>query len=291
MLWQTRVRATISPYLPPPVLHAILKIDPKLEPYVGPEASVTLVSTLLVAYITLKILRFLSSRLGGSGRAIADDEDEDHDVLSKSALTKSAAEYDATVLLCGPMHAGKTRLFYQLCFGQNDVATVTSIKANVGVATENDVAIRYMDWPGHASLEDEALANVWTDNKNLYVVMVLDATQPVAAAADTLLQLVALADSRQKPLPVFVACHKNDLRSAKKWQRIKIQLRTELERLVATTTLDTALVKTLKKDNLQLEDLPNVELHFASTTCCGGRVNDELVQYCQTGKLPATATS
>ena len=126
----TRVRETISPYLPPPVVHAISNLDPMLEPYVGPEATVTITGSMLAAWIVLSFIRLLFLSRGSSGgRAIA-AEDEDHDVLSKSATAAATAdEYGATVLLCGPTSGGKTRLFYQLCFDDYRPLTVMSIKA------------------------------------------------------------------------------------------------------------------------------------------------------------------
>jgi hypothetical protein len=97
---QTRVRQTITPYLPPPVIRGIQQIDAQLLDTVGPEASVTILSTLLVGWLTISIVRFLSSRVGrGKGRAIA-DEDEDH-VLSGSSL-KKVVDYDATLAHIAP---------------------------------------------------------------------------------------------------------------------------------------------------------------------------------------------
>ena len=155
-----------------------------MEPLVGPEACVTLVGTLLVAWLVLGVVRmiFQFTSYNSSRRAIADDDDDDDQVLSSSKAAGASAsgvgavdnQYDATVLLCGPRNSGKTCLFYQLGLGVSDLLpTVTSIKANVAVSNngmltssksdddkENEnissstsrmpPRIRYVDWPGHA---------------------------------------------------------------------------------------------------------------------------------------------
>ena len=60
-LWQTKAREAIVPYLPPPVIKAIGQIDAQLEPTVGPEASVTMGSTLLAMYVVVVLVQFLTS--------------------------------------------------------------------------------------------------------------------------------------------------------------------------------------------------------------------------------------
>jgi signal recognition particle receptor subunit beta len=308
---QTRVRQTVTPYLPPPVIRGIQEIDAKLLDTVGPEASVTILSTMLLSWLTFIILRFLSSRVGRGkgGRAIA-DEDEDH-VLSGSSLRK-VVDYDATVLLCGPTKAGKTRLYYQLCYRAKNMPTVMSIKANVGLskppvatATTDDTkesapqkkepVIRYMDWPGHASLDDPAIKEVLKSQPR--IVLVLDSTQSAASAADTLDQLLLLyagsgnKKKSTKTIPIFVACNKKDIPKAKNWRRCKIQIRTELERLLSVRQGSDDPSWWPSGEALDLEKLPGgVRLHFASTTCEGAG-SPELEHFCRTGELPAEEES
>jgi hypothetical protein len=264
------------------------EIDPKLEPYVGPEGSLTIVSTLILSWLVFQIIRLLTSRVTGSGRAIADEDDDD--VLSGKEINKSDQAFGATVLLCGPPAAGKTRLFYQLCHDANNMPTVMSIKANVGFSqpVEGSKPVRYMDWPGHASLTDAALLPVLKAQPR--VVLVLDAMQPVAAAADVLYQLAAYAHSKKKQKPemmIFVACHKKDFPKAKKWQRCKIQIRTELERLLsvrASSKPEEDLWWPAGKP-IELDQLAGVKIHFGATSC-EGKGTSELAKFCQTGELP-----
>ena len=110
------------------------EIDAQLEPTVGPEASITLGTTLLTMWLAVTFIQFFTQRLGGRGRAIAGEDDDN--VLSDAAM-KGEQQYDVTVLLCGPQGGGKTRLFYELCTGDKNLPTLTSLKANVGIAARN----------------------------------------------------------------------------------------------------------------------------------------------------------
>ena len=314
VLWQTKFREGITPYLPPPVIKAIQQADPELEPYVGPEGSITIASTLLLAWFVLVTIRLISSRIFGTGRALADD-DEDTILSSKTvAALSSAAKYDATVLLVGPSLAGKTRLFYRLCYGEaySNMPTLMSLKANVGISTPFDVkdsdgdksitettTIRYMDWPGYAPLTDPAVKSVLAA-VTTRMVLVLDATQPVAPAADILHHLILTAYQQQQQqqqsktktakattTKILIACHKSDFPKAKNWRRIKIQMRTELERLLtvhASKGHDEALWWPAGEP-LDLEEIPVVQLAFLSTSC-EGRLSPELLDFCHTGVLP-----
>jgi Signal recognition particle receptor beta subunit len=91
---------------------------------------------------------------------------------------------------------------------------------------------------------------------------------------------------------ILIACHKMDLAKAKNDKRIKIQMRTELERIVAAQqTKDNATSKTWcsKCSNpLELDDVPYVKLSFCSTRCEGGKgPTPELVEFCRTGNVPS----
>jgi signal recognition particle receptor subunit beta len=287
-LWQTAMRESITPFLPPPIVRSIQRFDPVLEPYVGSEATVTVTGTLLATWLVLWISTRIFRR---SGRAITEDDTDR--VFSAGA---GGDEFDATVVLTGPRNAGKTRLFYQLCYAENNLPTLMSLKANVGIASctsattdANQTTIRYMDWPGHASVSDPALVSVLKSKKDVRIVFVLDATQPVSQAADTLYQWLNLLHAKKKKTTIFVACHKKDFPKAKNDRRIKIQLRTELERLLTTKAAAGETAAWVSSQPLELDELSFVTLHFCATTC-EGRGNAELVKFCRTGVV-STAIS
>jgi signal recognition particle receptor subunit beta len=311
LLFQTRIRESVSPYLPPPVIRGMQQFDATLKGYVGPEATLTLVLTFLVSYLIFKVLAFFTNR---SGKAIQEDDDE-------PLAASEQQHYDATVLLCGPINAGKTRLFYQLTTYQSDVPTLMSVQANVAikdvpVCTESDAskentttALKFIDWPGHAALDDSALDRIWSQqrqykNNNARLVLVVDATQPVAAAADVLFQILTLttgssssATRKQQQPTVFVACQKCDHPKAKTPKRIQLQLRGELERLLKVQAsaavqqhgTDTSDAVTFWKPNVPLDwsELA-VKIQFYATSCCGanGEPTTLLLEYCATGALP-----
>lgn len=304
MLWQTRVRETVSPYLPPPVLNAIkYQVDPALKPYMGPEGTVTLTATIFLAWFVTILLRLLASTLASGGRAVSEGDDE----VMKSGKGKqreSAVNFSATVLLVGPSGAGKTRLFYCLCHGDDfgDLPTVSSLKANVDFSAPGDnsgtsPSIRYMDWPGLVPITSDKALQTVIRSPTTRVVLVVDSTQPVAAAADYLDHLFSTNHSLQSKKhgkrSIVIACHKSDAKSAKNWRRIKIQLRNEMERLL---TVKAAANSSEDKGSQQLwwpvgkpidfDDIPGTSLRFISTSSVG-KLSQALLQYCQSGDLPA----
>ena len=267
-VWQTSVRESLIPWLPPPVARGIHSIDAALLDHVGPEATITLTITLFLGWCTVAFLQRCLSR---RGRAIKTVE-------SDPLKGGKDEHYDATVLLIGPRNSGKTRLFYQMCHSEHNMPTVSSIKPNVGVWTTADqIKLRVVDWPGHAPIL-EVLRREEARNAGaaLRIILVLDATQSVAAAAEVLWQLVQTTSTtkRRTPLPVLVACHKRDLPKAKNDKRIKIQLRTELER----------------QEVVDLDELPGVQLFFVTTSCVDATLSDEWMEFCRTGTVAAAVS-
>jgi signal recognition particle receptor subunit beta len=308
--WQTTVRESIEPYLPPPVTRSIRQLDPLLEPYVGVEATVTIGTTIVAAWLLAAIGSYLFHRrrsynagrrtaASGKNQAVVMDEEE------KRLEQQLAEEASATVWLVGSRKAGKTRLFCQLVYNIANQETVMSLKPNVAVV--NDV--KYIDWPGHhADFHHHSTADL-RHVRNLRVILLVDATQPARIGADKLFSL--LDDilwpryqkyGRQQRTPVFVACHKKDLPKAKNEKRIKIQLRTELERLVqarressndAVVTNGDTTNKTPHNvvewwptnDRLELDQIAICSFYFGPTTCEGSGC-PELAKFGKTGIFP-----
>jgi signal recognition particle receptor subunit beta len=257
-LLRTSIRERVVPYLPPPVVRGWRQVDPVLEPFLGPEPTVTLVGSLLLGLLVWQVLKVLSSL--SSGRAIVDDDD---DQVISSCHKKEV--FTDTILLCGPPGAGKTRLLYYLCFGQSNAPTVTSLLANVEVSPNK---IRFMDYPGHASLQSVPFLDIINIARG--IVLVLDTTQPVAPVADVLYQLLVHAHKKKACLQIFVACHKADAPNAKNWRRIKIQLRTEMERLLKVRSVEEDSLNDLwwtPGKPLDLDVIPQAKLQFCSTSC------------------------
>jgi signal recognition particle receptor subunit beta len=268
--WQRSVLQKVLPILPPPVVRGVERIDRDLHPYVGPDATVTVTATLLTAYFVLLVTsRLLFGR--SRGKAIQDNEDD------RMMQTMNTNDFDATVLLVGPIFSGKTRMFYELCRHKNNIPTLMSLKANVGICEKK---IRYMDWPGYAPLDDPTVRSVLASNK-VRIVLVVDATQPVAAAAEILYELLELAKAKKlRTQTIFVACHKQDIAKAKNDRRIKIQLRTELERLLTVRAAADESTWWPAGEPLELDELKFVKLTFCGTAC-DGKGSPELREFCQ----------
>ena len=208
----------------------------------------------------------LKSTSAGSGAARSDGEGESDDAAGGGGL---GGRFGDTVSLVGPCGSGKTVLFHSLCLpggggnasvanpqGGQNVITVTSMKATAGLvvaspsaenATSNNddeakLAVRLIDYPGHPSLRPKLDAVIEASAR---VVLTLDSTRPVADGAvmlHSILTNVNIASSWRKAaagggfggdgkVPILVACTKSDVPKSKNWRRMKIQLRTELERL------------------------------------------------------------
>ena len=139
--WQTVLRqGYIEPLLPPPIIQSIRTVDATIYESVGiPEASITLLVTLFLAWMLLHIMGwFMSTSSSNSSqrrRAIKVKPKSNHDDASQ---LQQQPQYDATVLLTGPRHGGKTRLFYQ--FVQYE-STTTTTTMNTNTNTTDDAAV------------------------------------------------------------------------------------------------------------------------------------------------------
>eukprot|EP00550_Attheya_septentrionalis_P001202 CAMPEP_0198284670 /NCGR_PEP_ID=MMETSP1449-20131203/4133_1 /TAXON_ID=420275 /ORGANISM="Attheya septentrionalis, Strain CCMP2084" /LENGTH=320 /DNA_ID=CAMNT_0043981865 /DNA_START=44 /DNA_END=1002 /DNA_ORIENTATION=+ len=282
------VRIAATPYLPPPVVNWMEQMDQSppmwLDHNVTSEPSTLVLSTLVVALLVLWIVTKLGQGVvwisnHGNRSALVDDgthdDDDEDNVMGSAQDTLITTTYKGdTVVLCGPSGAGKTLLFHTLQQPQQHlstttpVRTVTSLKANAAWIPcrhaedkEHDkTMVRLVDYPGHAALQSQ-LSTVVKDCQR--IVLVLDSTKPVAEAATVLYQLLTDARVQRKNnaiVPILVVCHKCQLPGAKNWRRLKIQLRTELERLrkvksaVTITTTNGQTTNTTDDDLLTPEN-------------------------------------
>jgi len=288
-LFQTTLRQRIIPYLPPPIVKAIKEIDPRLEPYVGPEGCVNIFGSLLLGCLVYGLVRHLftgggSSSLGSGRNKAIQEDDRDRDILPSN---KTSRPFDESFLLCGPSLAGKTSLFYQLVSQQsgnidNRVKTVRSIKSNTGFletedAMTNDKSInkvlRILDTPAHWG--PQKLIKIVPLQDIDRILVVVDSTQPVAQAADYLYAI--LRKSSNNHSNVLISCHKSDHPKAKNARRIKLQLRSELIRL---SKLD---------DNDEIDDWEEI---LNAIPFCSSNVGDMDVvrDFCKAGTMPSSSS-
>lgn len=277
----TRIRQKITPYLPPPVVAAMQQIDPQLEPVLGPEASITLMGTLVVALLVWRLLSLVMGRSSTTSGGAIQDEQEDDAIVEYDDVS-----YDGTVLLCGPPLAGKTSIFYTLVHPTSpSFQTVSSIKPNTGFVTKDNRVWRYLDTPGHWSPQ-KLVATVLTGSNSSIdrIVLVLDSTQPVSKSVDFLyglLQHFQSTTSKSKKPSVLVACHKSKSPKAKNVRRLKLQVRNELERLgKLMMAAENAAASTVNWD-----DVLSSQVGFISTSVDPPML-DHLKAYLESGTLP-----
>jgi hypothetical protein len=263
----TRLRLQITPYLPPPVVVGMKTLDPKLEPYLGPEASVTLLGTVLIGLLLWKILWMILGDSSTTRGAIQDVEEDDAIVDYKDI------SYDGTVLFCGPSLGGKTSLFYSLVYPTNPfpVRTVSTLKPNTGFVSQQDTTWRYLDTPGHWSPSKLVSTVLIPSTRVERIVLVLDSTQSVSKAADYLFELL-----RHYQGTILVAGHKSKEAKAKNVRRLKLQLRTELERL--------SQLESSTSTPSDWEDILSQRVVLVSTSV-DPPVLEELREYLETGKV------
>ena len=276
-LFQTKFRESVTPYLPPPVIKAIKEVDPLLEPLVGPEASVNIFGSLLLAWFLYQVAQtlFSSGSSVGSGSKNTAIQEEEQDILPSNADT--SRPFYETVLLCGPSLGGKTSIFYTLLQkGENSTPkTVRSIKSNTGFLETSEKVLRLLDTPGHWGPQKLFRVVGLQDVQRL--VVVVDSSQPVAPAADYLYEVLksTISNGATGSPNILIACHKSDHSKAKNARRIKLQLRSELVRLG-------------KLDNDGSEDPVNWEEKMNAVPLCSSTVSDlkDLRAFCETGTVP-----
>jgi len=278
-------RIAVTPYLPPPVILAIRKVDELF----GTEASMMIFFTL----ITVMLLNIILSR-SSTRKAV-----EDEQVMGLTQINKKSVS--GTCLICGPSGGGKTALFHTLCAkddknrkdfdihcsGSREIhhLVVTSMKASEGLVDfdSSKKSIRLIDFPGHNSLLT-SLPSAALQHSNC-VLLVLDSSKSISEAANVLYLLltdqhtVKSWKNYEKKLPIMVVCNKTDLPVAKNYKRIKLQLRSELERLrkvrsSAVTGMDSGKVQDIiplgdPGKNLDLDTCNGLPctLSFVSISC------------------------
>ncbi|KAL9181513.1 hypothetical protein ACHAXT_010318 [Thalassiosira profunda] len=311
----TVARKSAAPYLPPPLLQLIHASDEYFHihhttlthEHCNDEPSMAILAALFLAYIVLRAVQGMwagttrrsTAHLGGGEETVlgglALKGKQGADAPSGGAAAPPFAE---TVVLCGASNAGKTALLHYLCnAGEKENAwdppmTVTSTKANVGYISQwedasddekrGESTIRVIDYPGHPSLSS-LLTTLLFPSATSRLVFALDSTQPVTVGAELLYQsILTHAQIRQswsaegKTLAILVVCTKNDVRGAKNYKRMKIQLRNELDKL---RKVDLAISESANGDgakaalkvkgkSIDLDDLGSdvpVSLHFVET--------------------------
>lgn len=294
----TQTRHAISPYLPPPILNLIKSIDsnPRIRTYVEHEPSMCIVVALVIIYFLSMIVRF--STVKKKAVVGLDADDPERQVLSNI----QSGDYTDSIILFGVCGGGKSVLFNKLSNESQPQAiqTVTSLKANVKVI---DDGIRIIDYPGHITLSTKLPSLLMPGNSsssgNTRALLVVDSTKPLTDTASYLFQnvltnsqLIRAWRNTNRTMKILIVCNKNDAPGAKNWRRIKIQLRTELDKLIKISSSMTNVQnesdggyvndenrtnerfelvgKSIDLDDLSKNGILNITLSFVETSCVNG---------------------
>mmetsp|Transcript_13562 Transcript_13562/g.13764 ORF Transcript_13562/g.13764 Transcript_13562/m.13764 type:complete len:322 (-) Transcript_13562:44-1009(-) len=189
---------------------------------VANELSMMILYSMVFSVFCHRAVRFLIKfGLGGSKQTM------DVDVLGKGSRKNSDRDL---VVICGARGAGKTVLFHALL--GTPCSTVTSMKAAEGMLGD----IRMLDFPGHVRLRSSLRTLAETCSR---LVVVMDSSNPTSTSENAnilflLLTTKFVTSKANNKMEVLVVCSKSDSRLSKNTNRIKIQLRVELERMKKT---------------------------------------------------------
>jgi len=221
--------------------------------------------TFLVIFVLQRLIASLASSRSRSS-ASTDDDAVISGIAQDTRNNTATKQHYKTVLLCGPVGAGKTMLFHRVTSSNDGTAmqmtmTLSSMIAAQGTYVSNangedsnakDVHVHIVDYPGHARLRSSLLSNAvigsGTGQSQLSlslsgIIFVLDSTRPNMAESADLLYDVLLQIQRTRPIArikakasfrVLICCNKSDMKLAKNEKRIQLQLKTELNRLRGT---------------------------------------------------------
>ena len=280
----TTLRKSAAPFLPPPLLRLIHAVDSYAYIHRASvanstdatidEASMTLLSSIFVSYIIWKLIKTVAY-LFSNKRSTAHLSDEgvlgnlgaDASKTKDQSRGANTIKFDATVIIFGAMNSGKTALLHRLmCNDKRECPiTVSSTIVNVcylAAGDTNNNIVRIIDYPGHPALRSQ-FTQLLHPTSTSRLIFTIDSTQPVTESVSMLYQSILIHPTvrqqyREGKLNILITCTKTDLKGAKNYKRVKIQIRNELERL---RKLDSVVNNkdendlSLKGKNIDLDDL------------------------------------
>jgi len=199
-----------------------------------------------------------------------------------------------SIVLVGPINAGKTRLFYEL-FDGSYRSTVSSMAVNTArfvptqLITGKRVAYRYVDFPGHLSLRPRFKEYLPSARALIFMVDGADDEQIPNVARDLFSLLTNDQVAARSRVPILVAVNKSDLSASKTAEQIAAALLPLIDKqrdaaIVPDLQMDGSAVKTLQlgKQNqpFRWEQSP-VPVRFASISVQSKKL-DPLLQFIQT---------
>ena len=248
----------------------------------------SLLSSIFVAYIIWKFIKAVAY-LFSNKRSTAHLSDDgvlgnlgaDANKTGEQSRGANTIKFYDTVIICGAMNSGKTALLHRLmCNDKWECPiTVTSTVVNASYLLTGDTnnnIVRVIDYPGHPALRSQ-FTQLLLPTSTSRLIFTIDTTQPVTEAVSILYQSILINHTvrqkyREGQLNILITCTKTDLKGAKNYKRVKIQIRNELERL---RKLDSVVGDkdgsewSLKAKNIDLDNLGDdvpVKLYFVEVS-------------------------
>ncbi|KAF6254014.1 signal recognition particle receptor beta subunit-domain-containing protein [Scenedesmus sp. NREL 46B-D3] len=149
----------------------------------------------------------------------------------------SKSKKGSSILIAGPMNAGKSTLYYQLADSSQHNGLVASMEQNTGVASVNGKQARLLDIPGHHSFRHKLESSLKEAAGIVFVLDAAEITPHRVEAAEMLYELLTNAALSRQRTPLLLACNKADLEDeAHSTEFIRKTLERQLDAMRKTKT-------------------------------------------------------
>lgn len=133
-------------------------------------------------------------------------------VLVLLALTSSVkSKKGSSIIIAGPVNAGKSTLFYQLKDGTQHNGLVASMEQNTAMCSIAGKQARVLDIPGHHSFRHKLDSSLKDAAGVVFLVDSAEITPHKVEAAEMLYEVLNNPAVHKQRIPLLITCNKADL--------------------------------------------------------------------------------